>query len=116
MAATLLVIELEVPESTSLTNELIFHWSRVFVAWIDSFIMVVVWLDNHMFLSTARQWSLKLTLFTFMQLGAVSLIPFASTLMAASAAGHFQHPLFGVILWAFSPILIALTARMKRAT
>lgn len=171
VAATLLVIELEVPESAAMTDELIFHWSRVFAAWIISFIMVVVvWLDNHMFLSKARQWSLPLTIFTFLQLGAVSLIPFASNLVIdhyesraamlafngvmmlngivsyaisrilvanvalledeqtaaylqqrakrqlwiyvivlalAVAAGHFQHPLFGVVLWAISPIMIA---------
>lgn len=82
VAATLLVIGLEVPEGAAMSNELIFHWSRVFAAWIISFIMVVVvWLDNHLFLSKARQWSLPLTIFTFLQLGAVSLIPFASNLV-----------------------------------
>ncbi|MFM7028313.1 MAG: TMEM175 family protein [Chakrabartia sp.] len=82
VAATLLVIDLEVPDGVTMTNELVFHWSRVFAAWIISFIMIVaVWLDNHLFLSKARDWSVPLTILTFLQLGAVSLIPFASDLV-----------------------------------
>lgn len=175
VAATLLVIELEVPDGVTMTSELIFHWSRVFAAWIISFVMIaLVWLDNHLFLSKAKQWSLNLTILIFFQLGAVSLIPFASNividhynseaamfafnsvmalngfisctvsrvlarnetllederssdylrqrgrrqfwifttvLIFASIAGHYQHPLFGVIFWAVSPILIALGAK-----
>lgn len=172
VAATLLVIELEVPEGTLMTSELVFHWSRTFAAWVISFIMVVmVWLDNHMFLAKAKQWSPGLTLLTFMQLAAVSLVPFASNLVIdhydskavmlafngvmllnglvsfamsqllganpptvvspataahlrvrgriqlglyvfvtalAVTAGHLRHPLFGVLLWAISPILFLL--------
>lgn len=172
VAATLLVIELEVPEGTMMTSELVFHWSRTFAAWVISFIMIVmVWLDNHMFLSKAKQWSLGLALLTFMQLAAVSLVPFASNLVidhyeskaamlafngvlllnglvsfamsqllganpsamlsptgaahlrtrgliqlalylsvtaVAVTAGHLRHPLFGVLLWAISPILLLL--------
>ncbi|MEN9925642.1 MAG: hypothetical protein RL268_1768 [Pseudomonadota bacterium] len=179
VAATLLVLELDVPDGVSMSSELVFHWSRVFAAWIISFVMVVVvWLDNHMFLSKAREWSLSLTVLTFFQLAAASLIPFASNLVIdhydsrgamfafngvmalnglvsyaisrrlagsdtfledpqtaiflrrrgerqlliyafvltlATMAGHVQHPLFGVVFWALSPILIAVTTKRARS-
>lgn len=82
VAATLLVIDLEIPDGITVTNDLIFHWSRTFAAWLISFVMViVVWLDNHMFISKARHWSFKLTILTFLQLAVASLIPFASNLV-----------------------------------
>lgn len=82
VAATLLVIELEVPDGITVTSDLIFHWSRTFAAWLISFVMVIiVWLDNHMFISKARHWSYKLTILTFLQLAVASLIPFASNLV-----------------------------------
>lgn len=87
VAATVLVLELKVPEDAIISGSLFMHWSRLLVAWLISFAMIgIVWFDNHLFLLHARNWSAKLTVVTFAQLAAVSLIPFVSDL----AIDHFR--------------------------
>lgn len=88
VAATILVLELKVPESTFETSEVFLHWLRLMAAWIISFAMIgLVWFDNHLFLARARRWSTPMTVVTFLQLATVSLIPFASNL----AVDHFRE-------------------------
>lgn len=88
VAATILVLELKVPEGAFETIEVFLHWSRLMAAWIISFAMIaLVWFDNHLFLVHARRWTSRMTVVTFVQLATVSLIPFASDL----AVDHFRE-------------------------
>lgn len=81
VAATVLVLELKVPEGVVISDGLVLHWTRLIVAWLISFAMIgIVWFDNHLFLLHARNWNARLTVVTFAQLAAVSLIPFISDL------------------------------------
>lgn len=46
--------------------------------------------------------------------GERQLLIYAFVLTLAAMVGHFQHPLFGVVFWALSPILIAVTTKQAR--
>nr|WP_315457324.1 TMEM175 family protein [uncultured Sphingorhabdus sp.] len=88
VAATLLVLELKVPEGTIEQSEVMLHWSRLMAAWLISFAMIaMVWFDNHLFLVKAPRWTARMTIVTFAQLAAVSLIPFVCDL----AVDHYQE-------------------------
>lgn len=88
VAATLLVLELKVPEGAIAHSEAIMHWSRLMAAWLISFAMIaMVWFDNHLFLVKAPRWTARMTIVTFAQLAAVSLIPFVCNL----AVDHHQE-------------------------
>ncbi len=82
IAATILVLELSVPEDATLDSGIALHWLRVMVGWIISFAMIaLVWFDSHALFRHARDWSVPLAVLTMLQLAAVSLIPFASNLI-----------------------------------
>jgi uncharacterized membrane protein len=82
IAATILVLELSVPEDASLDAGIALHWLRVMTGWIISFAMIaLVWFDSHALFRHAREWSVPLAALTMLQLAAVSLIPFASNLI-----------------------------------
>jgi uncharacterized membrane protein len=82
IAATILVLELSVPEDATLDAEIALHWLRVMIGWIISFAMIaLVWFDSHALFRHARDWSVPLAVLTMLQLAAVSLIPFASNLI-----------------------------------
>lgn len=82
IAATILVLELSVPEDARLDAGIVLHWLRVMTGWIISFAMIaLVWFDSHALFRHARDWSVPLAALTMLQLAAVSLIPFASNLI-----------------------------------
>lgn len=109
VAATLLVLELKVPEGTIENSDVILQWSRVFAAWLISFVMIVtVWFDNHLFLVEARQWTARMTIVTFAQLATVSLIPFVCDLVV----DHFREieviVAFNIVMLVSGMISVAL--------
>jgi uncharacterized membrane protein len=88
VAATLLVLELKVPEGTIENSDVVLEWFRIVAAWLISFVMIVtVWFDNHLFLVEARQWTARMTIVTFAQLATLSLIPFVCDLVV----DHFRE-------------------------
>lgn len=117
VAATILIIELEVPDDITLTSDLVLHWSRITGSWVISFMMiVVVWFDNHFFLSKAKQWSVSLTMLTFLQLGAVSFIPFASNLVIDHYESHAAMLAFNAAMVANALASFALCRRLAAST
>lgn len=109
VAATILVLELKVPEGSFETLEVFLHWSRLMAAWVISFAMIaLVWFDNHLFLFQARRWTTRMTVVTFVQLAVVSLIPFASDL----AVDHFRDiaaiVTFNVVMFINGIVSVAL--------
>jgi uncharacterized membrane protein len=82
IAATILVLELKVPEDHSLSRSDIEAWGLLFLGWVVSFVMIaIIWLDNHRLISLAPVLTYSMMLLTFTQLAMVSLIPFASNLI-----------------------------------
>ena len=82
IAATILVLELKVPEEHSLSRSDVEHWVLIMLGWVVSFIMItVMWLENHRQLALASAWTMPLMVVTFAQLGLISLIPFGSNLI-----------------------------------
>lgn len=82
IAATILVLELKIPDDGSLTGDMILHWARVLTGRTISFAMVaLVWFDSHFYFSHSTNWNTPLMALTFVQLASVSLIPFASDLI-----------------------------------
>lgn len=82
IAATILVLELKVPEDHALSRDDVVHWALLFLGWVVSFIMIaVMWLENHRQLALASVWTIPLMIVTFAQLGLISLIPFGSNLI-----------------------------------
>jgi len=117
VAATILIIELEVPDDITLTSDLILHWSRITGSWLISFMMiVVVWFDNHFFLSKAKQWSVSLTMLTFLQLGAVSFIPFASNLAIDHYESHAAMLAFNAVMVVNALASFALCRQLAAST
>jgi uncharacterized membrane protein len=108
VAATLLVLELKVPEGTIENSEVLLEWSRLVAAWLISFMMIVtVWFDNHLFLAEARTWTVRKTVVIFAQLATVSLIPFVCDL----AVNHSREieAIFAFNLVMFISGLISVT-------
>lgn len=82
IAATLLVLELKLPQDHALSPEYMLEWARVFFGWIVSFAMIaILWFENHLQLAHASRWTVRLTIVTFAHLGLLSLVPFASNLI-----------------------------------
>jgi len=82
IAATILVLELKVPEDHSVSRSDVEHWALLFLGWVVSFIMIaIMWLENHRQLVLASVWTMPLMVVTFAQLGLISLIPFGSNLI-----------------------------------
>jgi uncharacterized membrane protein len=100
IAATILVLELKVPVQEEITMELVLHWARVMFGWLVSFAVIgIAWFDNQAILRQASGWSESLTMLTMAQLGAVSLIPFASNLIV-------DHPESLLAAVAFSGVIL----------
>jgi len=82
IAATLLVLDLAVPDGEALSSDVVFHWFRIFLGWTISFTMIaILWFDNHFLLGQTKHLNMKLARYTFLQLAMLSLIPFAADLV-----------------------------------
>lgn len=82
IATTLLVLGLKVTERFSLSSEQLFTWSRIFLGWVISFVMIAIfWFENHLILARVSKCTVPLTVVIFVHLGLLSLIPFGSNLI-----------------------------------
>lgn len=84
IAATLLVLELKAPsEIVDLTISELAQNAHLFVGWLISMTMIAtIWYEQHVLFRRTCSWDNALIVVTFMQLASVSLIPFASGLVA----------------------------------
>jgi uncharacterized membrane protein len=115
IAATLLVLELKVPEDGQLTGDLIQHWGRTFLGWVISFAMIaLLWFDNHFQMSHTSRWTVGLTAMTFVQLALLSLIPFGSNLIVDNPGSLFSALVFNGILLANGLCMSVTTAQVAR--
>jgi uncharacterized membrane protein len=119
IAATLLVLELKVPEGQSLSTDSVTDWARAFVGWIVSFVMIaILWFENHLQLARASTWTVPLTIVTLIQLGLLSLIPFGSSLIINEPHDLGASVVFNAIMLAnglcvaFAASLLARTPRV----
>lgn len=116
VAATLLVLELKVPEGTIQNSELVLHWTRLMAAWLISLVMIAtVWFDNHLFLIEARVWTARMTVVTFAQLAIVSLIPFVCVLTVNHSRESEAIIAFNAVMF-FSGMISVILGRMIAAS
>ena len=101
IAATILVLELKVPEDHSLSRSDVEHWALVMLGWVVSFIMIaVMWLENHRQHALASAWTTPLMAVTFVQLGLISLIPFGANLIMDQPDSFVSALTFNSIMFA----------------
>jgi uncharacterized membrane protein len=116
IAATILVLELSVPEDTPLDAGIALHWLRVMIGWLISFAMIaLVWFDGHLLFRHARDWSVPLAVMTLMQLAAVSLIPFASNLIIDYPESLAAALTFSAVMLANGLIAAAMGGLLARS-
>lgn len=84
IAATLLVLDLKAPrEIDDLTLSELSQYVPLFIGWLISMAMIAaIWYEQHFLFRRTSSWDNALIVVTFMQLASVSLIPFASGLVA----------------------------------
>lgn len=99
IAATILVLELKLPEGRGVTPEELLSWLHVFVGWLVSFAMIaMLWFEQHFQLRCAERLSARITLLIFAQLALISLIPFASGLVAVDPHDLRSSITFNVVM------------------
>lgn len=99
IGATLLVLELKLPESGNFTYDEIVHWLRITIGWVISFAAIaVLWFENHLQLSVVHRCTMKHASATFLQLALLSLIPFASGLIADRPKDFLPAAIFNIVL------------------
>ena len=111
VAMTLLVIELKLPEHGTVHNNVelinaVIQLIPKFVAWfISFFVLALFWLGHHRLFHYVRHVDGKLLAYSLLQLGFVSLMPFASAL-----SGEFGGALFSQIFYSAIMACLAITA------
>jgi uncharacterized membrane protein len=101
IAATILVLELKVPEGNELTSAEFLDWARIFVGWIVSFAMIaVLWFDNHYQMRNASHLTIRMTVLMFANLALMSLIPFASSLIMEDHQSLVAAVIFNIVMLA----------------
>ncbi|MFC1821951.1 TMEM175 family protein [Thermodesulfobacteriota bacterium] len=99
IAMTLLVLELKLPElqepvSREVFNKALLGQSPHFISWILSFaILCRLWITQHALLEYGDKKSRGFTTMNFVFLGAISFIPFPTSLISE----HYDHPLSIII-------------------
>ena len=105
IAMTLLVLDLKIPElkgtiSSEVYTKALLGQAPHFLSWIISFaILCRLWIAQHALLEHDDKKSRGFTTINFIFLGAISFIPFPTSLVSE----HFEHPLSVII---FSATLI----------
>lgn len=99
IAATILVLELKIPEGRGFSEEDVLSWLHVFVGWLVSFAMIaMLWFEQHFQLRRAERLSARVALLVFLQLALISLIPFASGLVALDPGDLRSSVIFNVVM------------------
>lgn len=116
IAATLLVLELKIPENHNLSSQQLLAWSRIFLGWVISFAMIAIfWFENHLILARVSKCTVPLTVVIFVHLGLLSLIPFGSNLIMDEPQSLAAAITFSVIMMA-NGVCSALAALMLSRT
>ena len=111
VAMTLLVIELKLPDHGTIhsNSELMNAVSALipkFIAWfISFFVLALFWLGHHRLFHYVRHVDGKLLAYSLVQLGFVSLMPFASAL-----SGEYAGALFSQVFYSAIMACLAMTA------
>jgi uncharacterized membrane protein len=104
VAMTLLVIELKLPEHGTVhsNSELVNAVGQLlpkFIAWfISFFVLALFWLGHHRLFHYVRHVDGKLLALSLLQLGFVSLMPFASALSGEYGGAIFSQIFYAVVM------------------
>ncbi|HLZ31182.1 MAG TPA: TMEM175 family protein [Chloroflexota bacterium] len=103
VAATLLVVELHVPEvPTALGPALLAQWPA-YLAYVTSFATIgIIWVNHHTLFAHVRQVDRQLLFLNLLLLMTVSVIPFPTALLGryvtAGDDGHLASAVYGVVM------------------
>lgn len=97
ITATLLILGVAIPgDADTLTLEALRDSGRALLHWAVSFAMVaMIWTEFHVVFAHARHWDGRMLLGTFVQMAAISVIPFAAQVM-----GDYPQSGVGALLFA----------------
>ncbi len=111
IATTLLVLDLKLPgEGEELTPSMLLHSIHLFVGWVISIAMIAtIWYEQHYLFRRATSWDNTLIVLVFVQLAAVSLIPFASGIVAEYPKSFTASLIFSGVMLA-NGLLVAWNA------
>ena len=104
VAMTLLVIELKLPEHGTVHSNIdlmnaVGQLIPKFIAWfISFFVLALFWLGHHRLFHYVRHVDGKLLAFSLLQLGFVSLMPFASALSGEYGGALFSQVFYSAIM------------------
>lgn len=110
IAMTLLVLELKIPElegpvASDEFNRAVLQQGPTFLAWFISFaILCRLWITQHALLTGQEKVPRGFVTYNFMFLGAVSFIPFPTSLIS----GHFDQPM-AVVIFSATYVAAGLT-------
>ena len=113
VAMTLLVIELKLPEHSSISSNTdlinaVLHLIPKFIAWLISFfVLALFWMGHHRLFHFVRHVDGKLIAYSLLQLGFVSLMPFSSAL-----SGEYTAMLFSQSFYSINMACLAITSLM----
>lgn len=115
ITATLLVIDLKVPIDSAhdaVTWEALRGQAHLLLSWTISFVMVgVIWYEQHYVFAHSARTDPLFILITFLQLAAISLIPFGSNMVGSNPADVPAALVFAGIMTA-NGLLIALNGAL----
>jgi TMEM175 potassium channel family protein len=122
VAATLLVVELHVPDqvTSDLGGALLAQWPS-YLAYVTSFLTIgIIWVNHHQLFAHVRAVDRPLLFVNLFLLMTVSLVPFPTALLGrfATAAedGHVASALYGAVMVLMSIAFSALWLHITRDT
>lgn len=110
IALTLLVLELKLPEPAGAEDLilLIYNQAPHFAGWLISFVLIsVIWHEQHLIFSHIKSCSTGFILINLGQLGAVSLIPFASAVLGDFPQSPDAVAVFSTIMFLNAALMAA---------
>jgi uncharacterized membrane protein len=121
VAATLLVVELRVPDvGTGLGPALLAQWPS-YLTYVTSFATIgIIWVNHHALFAHVRQVDRRLLFLNLLLLMTVSAIPFPTALLGRYATagddGHLASALYGAIMVLMSIAFTLLWLHVTRDT
>jgi uncharacterized membrane protein len=106
VAITLLVLDIQVPDTDRLTHELLHGWTH-YAAYVVSFLTIgIIWVNHHAMIARLRETDHAILMLNLVLLLTIGLIPFATALFAAylnrGTGDHVAAGVYGGVLLAMA--------------
>lgn len=116
ITATLLTLNISVPgPGETLTLSWLMETAKPVLHWVISFVMVaVIWAELRFVFAHSQRWDGGLLAVTFVQMGLISLIPFASDLVGSFPSSFLAATVFASIMGANGLLVSANFVVLRR--